>query len=358
MLKRTAASALAAVILCGAMSGCKKAATTEQIRLPIYGAEEISYEVATAKYMDITETDSMGAVIGYPYADNLYYPANAQIISYSAVKGKTVAEGDILAELDSSDLDYEISNQQTVVDSAYAASLSGGESARVTYELEKSRLDMMLADKDKYTIRAPYDGIITSINRANGGDEIEGGSVCCSLAPSDRVEVYVDGGDAAKFRFGQEVVVKIDSVDYKATCVQAPDIAPSTASNQATRRAIFRLEDGVMDKLREEKPIVISAGWATVYVTTERKNVLAVPDSAVKTSGSTSSVTILDGEERFRLNVTIGQSLGGYTEILDGISEGDLVIADGSGLFTSDLKEDAEEENGGWGDWNGEWDRD
>ena len=107
--------------------------------------------------------------------------------------------------------------------------------------------------------------------------------------------------------------------------------------------------------------MALSAGWATVYITTERKNVLAVPDAAVKTTGTYSYVTLVDGEERFKFNVSIGESLGGYTEIKDGIAAGDLVIADGSGLFTTDIQDDNEEDddngwNGEWnGDWNGEW---
>lgn len=355
MFKKTAALVLSLAALTLMAAGCKKSDTTGEIKLPIYGAEEISYEIATAQYMDISETDSVGAIIGYPFADNLYYPANAQIISFDAIKGKTVEEGQVLAELDSSALDYDISNQQTLVNSAYAASLSGGEAARLKYEIEKYTLDMMLAEKEKYTIRAPYDGIITYVKRASAGSDVEAGAVCCTVAPENKVEVYIDGGDAAKFRFGQTAIVKIDGKEYEATVVQAPDVAPAEANNNASRRAVFRLGEGVMDKLREENAMAISAGWATVYATTERKNVLAVPDSAVKTSGSYSYVTLVDGEERYKLSVTIGQSIGGYTEILNGIAEGDIVMADGSGTFSTDTKDDKEEENGGWGDWNGEW---
>lgn len=365
MFKRSAALILITGILSLTLAGCKGSSAAEEIRLPIYGEAEVNFEVATAQIMDISETQSMGAVIGYPNPDVLYYPAASQIVSYSAIKGKSVAEGDILAEINSADLDYEINNQQTVVNAAYGRA-SSSETARLTYEIEKYTLDMLLAEKERYIIRAPYDGIITDTNRGNVGDEVEAGDVCCTIAPEDRVEVYIDGGDASKLRFGQQVKVRIDGTDYAAEVVQAPDVAPASASNNAARRAVFRLEDGVMDRLREENEMAIAAGWATIFATTERKNVLAVPDAAVKTSGSFSYVTMVDGEERYRLNVTVGQSLGGYTEILNGIAEGDLVMADGSGLFTSNLNrdDDGDDNNGGdWGgewngDWNGEWNGD
>lgn len=338
-------------------TGCKDSGNvSEEIKLPIYGGAEITYEVATVQYMDISETDSMGAVIGYPYADALSYPAEAQLTAFNAVKGRSITEGEILAELDSSALDYEINNQRTIVDTAYTASLSGGESARLQYEIEKYTLDMLIAEKERYTIRAPYDGIITYINRGTPGDQVAAGDVCCMVSPKDSVQIYIDGSDANKFRFGQDVIVKIDGVAYPATVVMAPDIAPSTADGSAARRAVFALEEGVMDTLIEENEMAIAAGWATVCLTTEKKNVLAVPDAAVKTVGSTSSVTLLDGEERYRFSVTIGESLGGYTEILTGISEGDVVIADGSGTFVSANNDAAEEEaHGDWGNWDGEW---
>lgn len=336
MSKRISALLLAAVIAVGA-TGCGNKTATEEIRLPIYGAQEISYEIAVAKYMDITDRQSMGAVIGYPFADDLHYPADAQVISYNAVKGRAVAQGDILAELDSSDLDYEISNQQTIVDTARSAAISGGESARLQYQIEQSRLDMMLREKESYIIRAPYDGVVTNTNRVTAGDRITGGDVCCSVATEDRMEIYIDGADASKFRFGQEVIVKIDGIEYNATVAMAPEIAPATASGAAAKRAVFKLEEGVMDAIREEDPLALAAGWATVYLTDQKKNVLAVPDTAIRSNGISTSVTLVDGEERFRLPVTVGVSYGGYTEILDGISMGDIVLAEGSGLFTTDL---------------------
>lgn len=349
MIRRAAALLMALSVITCAATGCSgNNAAEEEIKLPIYGAQEISYEVAVAQYMDIVQVESMGATVGYPYADNLYYPADAQVITYSAVKGRAVAEGEVLAELDSADLDYEISNQQTIVNTAYAASLSGGQSAILQYQLEQSRLNMMLEEKESYIIRAPYDGVITGINRASAGAQITGGDVCCSIAPEDKIEIYIDGGDASKFHFGQSVKVKLDGIEYDATVVMAPDVAPATASGSAAKRAVFKLGDGVIEKIIEENPLAVKAGWATVYLTTEKKNVLAVPDAAVRSTGTSTSVTIVDGEERYRLPVTVGVSYGGFTEIRDGIAMGDVVMADGSGLFTTDLEQP---DNGGFDDF-------
>lgn len=348
-MKKKYAALLLALSL--ALTACKGKSAEEEIKLPIYGADEISFEIAEAKYMDISETSTLGVTVGYPYSVYLTYPAEAPVTFFQITNGDIVTEGQVLAELDSSALDYEINNQQTVVNAAYNASLSGGTAARLQYEIEQSRLEMLLAEKDAYTIRAPLDGIITTVTRVTEGTIVKAGDVCCAVSEENKACIYVEGGEAAQFRFGQQVQVKLDGVTYDATVVEAPDVAPATATRANV--AMFALGEGVIERIWEENSMAISAGWATVYITESRKNVLAVPDAAIKTVGTDSYVTIVDGDERYKLNVTIGKRLGGYTEILNGISEGDIVMAQGSGVFSS-AKDKEDEEFGGWGDW-GDW---
>lgn len=328
-------AALLALAICAALSGCRGSSASEEIKLPIYGEAEISFEVAEAKYMDISQTDSTAAVIGYPYATYVTYPANAQVLASELTKNSKVSKGDILAELDSSELDYEINNQQTLVNAAYTASLSGGAAAQVQYQIEKNALDNLLEKKAGYTIRAPFDGIITEAYRPTVGSYVNEGDICCAISAIEDVRVYIEGGAADNLRFGQTLQVKIDNEMYDAKVVSAPDVMPATASNRAARRAILDLGENTLLDIYEKDSMVINAGWATAYVTRERKNVLAVPEQAVKTRGSTSTVTLVDGEERFKLPVTIGQTLGGYTEILNGISAGDIVMAEGSGEYSN-----------------------
>lgn len=344
MKKKYAALPLALTLL---LTACTGKSAEDEIKLPIYGADEISFEIAEAKYMDISQTTALGVTVGYPYSVYLTYPAEAAVTFFEITNGDIVTEGQILAQLDSSDLDYEINNQKTAVNAAYNASLSGGTAAALQYQIEQSRLEMLLAEKEAYTIRAPFDGIITSVARATEGAIVAEGDMCCAISEENRACIYTEGGDAANFRFGQRVQVKLDNVTYDATVVEAPDIAPETATNANV--AMFDLGEGVIERIWEENGMAISAGWATVYVTESRKNVLAVPDAAIKAVGSDYYVTMVDGDERFRLNVTIGKRLGGYTEILNGISEGDIVMAQGSGVFSSKDKE--EENDEAFGNW-------
>lgn len=328
MKKRCAAFALALSLM---LTACSKSDdVNDEIKLPIYGAEDIAYEIAQAQYMDISDSQSIAAVLGYPYAVTLTYPADALVKYVNLANNSDVKEGDVLLELDSSELDYDISNQQSLVDSA---ALSRGSTAgELQYQIELSKLNQLLEEKEAYTIRAPFDGVITSVKRVAEGRTVSGGDVCCTISEYSKAAVYIDGADAGKFIFGQKVTVKIDGVFYDATVVACPEISPTKSG-----MTVFDLGEGVLEKLGEENPMALTSGWATVYLNTEKKNVLAVPSSAVKSSGSVYYVTLLDGEERYKFYVTPGETLGGYTEILNGISEGDIVIAEGSGIYSSSL---------------------
>lgn len=334
------------------LTGCSSESADEEIKIPIYGGDGISFEIAAAQYMDLSETKTIGATLGYPYAVYVTYPADAQVTFFDVTNNADVVEGQILAELDSSNLDYEINNQQTIVNAAYTASLSGGTAEQLQYEIEREKLEMLLAEKDSYTIRAPFDGVITSVNHIAEGTDVSEGGVVCTISEKDKAAVYIEGGEAADFRFGQQVQIKIDGTAYDATVVEAPDIAPETSKNN---RAVFMLNDNAMETISNENPMAITAGWATVYVTEECKNVLAVPDEAIKTLGTDTYVTIVDGEERYKLYVTIGKQLGGYTQIINGISEGDIVMAQGSGVFSSSDDNSTDDRQGGFGDF-GNWD--
>ena len=59
-MKKTAAALLAAITL---LTGCSRGNTSGEIQLPIYGASAVQYEIAEAKYMDLSETQSIGVIV-------------------------------------------------------------------------------------------------------------------------------------------------------------------------------------------------------------------------------------------------------------------------------------------------------
>ncbi len=72
-----------------------------------------------------------------------------------------------------------------------------------------------------------------------------------------------------------------------------------------------------------------------------RRDVLAVPDSAISRSGLQHYVYVKDGDDSVKTPVTIGMSDDVYTEIRSGITEGDLVLVENTGITASGTEQAA-----------------
>lgn len=102
-----------------------------------------------------------------------------------------------------------------------------------------------------------------------------------------------------------------------------PSGGPTSADS--SRNIIIRFEPEVLAALIEETPNAVTAGWATVSVVTKKYcNVLALPQNAV-TVKDTSFVYLYKDGQRIQTPVTVGETVNGYTIILEGLREGDEV---------------------------------
>lgn len=88
---------------------------------------------------------------------------------------------------------------------------------------------------------------------------------------------------------------------------------------------IIGFEPEVLAELIEETPNAVRAGWATVGVVTKKYcNVLALPRNAVTVKDASYVYLYKDGQ-RIQTPVTVGDTVNGYTIILEGLREGDEV---------------------------------
>lgn len=101
------------------------------------------------------------------------------------------------------------------------------------------------------------------------------------------------------------------------------DKGPTSADG--SRNIIIGFEPEVLAELLEETPNAVQAGWATVDVVTKKFcNVLALPRNAVTVKDSSYVYLYKDGQ-RIQTPVTVGDTVNGYTVILEGLCEGDEV---------------------------------
>ena len=352
-MKNFTKTALAAALALTLTACSANESVDGEIQIPIYQPDQL-FSTTTVQRMDLSSTQSVGATVGYAFSDALSTAHDGNLISINVNQYQELKEGDVIAVIDSSALNYTYLEQEIVTQSAYERYLStGSEADRLTYEYENARLNAVQYEIDSYTITAPYDCIVTDVARMiEPGTDLPAGTYICSVAYPDDIYVYlnVDPKSAvpSPFPLGSKVSVTLTGAAHEGTVISFPastaykygeryevqnlgwggnnDPLGGPTSADSSRYAIIGFEPEVLAALLEETPNAVIAGWATVVVTTERmNNVLCVPTSAVQSRDATYVYLYEDGQ-KLQIPVRTGASINGYTVILGGLKEGDVIV--------------------------------
>ncbi|MBI4186092.1 MAG: biotin/lipoyl-binding protein [Chloroflexi bacterium] len=229
-------------------------------------------------------------------------------------------------------------------------------------------------------IVAPFDGFITTVN-VKGGDEVKKGTVAAVIADPDKFEadILVSEMDILQIRLGGEARVQVDAmsglslpakvthisptaniqqgvVNYKVKVeVQSPEAViqerqqarQDVSSGALPERIKQAIEEGRITQEQAEEMMKQRQGGQSVpvpttaaegfqlregltvtvsVITAQRSNALLIPNAAVTRRGMASYVKVSkDGviEER---EIKTGISNWQYTEVTEGLSEGEAVV--------------------------------
>jgi len=173
------------------------------------------------------------------------------------------------------------------------------------------------------TIVSPISGTVTSVGLAVGHSVSTGSStatVLVSGAGGYEVTTSVAVTDLPHVAVGQQALVVADgsTAELEARVVQI-SLVPNSSSSSTTYAVVLALTDPEVD--------LPNGGLArTTIVTGEVASATAVPTSAVTTTETGRSVTVLDGGKATTASVTVGTVGSVWTEITDGVSVGQTVV--------------------------------
>jgi len=183
------------------------------------------------------------------------------------------------------------------------------------------------------SIRAPFTGTIlkkfvdrgqvisSTISSASEGTQI------FSMANLDKMFVTagVDEVDIASIRPGQAAAVTVDALPERIFEAVVERVAPQGRTERTV--TVFDVVVKVVDK---DKALLMPGMTADVKILTEiRKGALLVPREAVKSKGSKAGVYIVKAGKPEFVEVHTGATDGVFTEIKNGVSEGDEVVTSG-----------------------------
>jgi RND family efflux transporter MFP subunit len=273
--------------------------------------------------------------------------------------GSRVEKGDLLAELDTPEIDQQLSQAiaaraQTASSLALAKStLERWEALRQKDAVSQQELDerrsasvqaaanLAAADANVERLRqlesfkrvvAPFAGVITRRN-VDVGDLIDAGGgagrAMFLLAQTDPLRVYINvpQSSAQLIKRGQKAVVTQTELQGQSF---EGEVARTSGSIDATTRTMQ-----IEVTLRNRDGLLMPGAYVQVSLPLPAGNTLSVPTNALVIRGDGIRVAVVGAENRIQLKpVKIGRNYGQSVEVLDGVTVKDRLVLNPSDSLT------------------------
>ncbi|MGR5452992.1 efflux RND transporter periplasmic adaptor subunit [Vibrio alfacsensis] len=281
-----------------------------------------------------------GVVVAEQRAD-IAARLTASVVEVLVNVGDQVKQGDVLARLESDDLDARVRQSEQALSSAQAQlNAARKEFARVKTLLNKKLIPQSQFDQADSTLRtaqanfnqaqaavaeaettfgysiitAPFDGLITQ-KPMNKGDTATPGALLLSMYNPELLEIEVNFSESVMPYVSYDKQVEVSFPSYNiATLASVKQVTPSADAN--SRSYLVKLQF-------TPQKLVFPGSFAKVFLTLTEDVVLRVPQDAVYQVGQLDYVKVMkqDGEVETRL-IQLGES----GRVRTGLMQGEVVI--------------------------------
>lgn len=327
IVKIMAVSAAAVMaISCGGNSSKSKTEETASTEEQVF-----KIETATATMQDVEQEESFSSTVEANVTNNIAPQSSNRIQKINVDVGSFVTKGQILAEMDR--VSYEQARLKLVNDSTELSRtrelfLQGGvsqsdyEAMELSYNVSKTSLKNL---EENTILRAPVSGVISARNY-DRGDMYSMGNPIFVLEQITPVKMLVgiSETDYTKVKKGDAVSITAEALPGRTFTGRINKIYPTIDASSHT----FSAEVIVPNTDRALRPGM----YVKVTVNFGVNHSVVIPDNAVvKQQGSGQRlVYIVNGNTVKSVVVTLGKHFGDSYEILEGVSEGDVVATRGS----------------------------
>ncbi len=325
-------------------------------------------EVETARVQVLTPTQASTVLTatGYTYA-RARAAVGAKIIGrvvdLPVDEGDTIAAGDIIAVLDSEDLqasvrlaeaslneararladaEREFARQADLVEdrltsqALYDTALTQREVALAQVGTAEARLNSAQATLDYTVVRAPIDGVIIERNIEMGEMVAPGGftsqqstgSIVRIADPASlEVEADINESYIARLQLGQRASIRVDAVPGFEYSGRLRQIVP-TADRQ---RAVVQVKvsiDNIDERLVPDMSCTVTfleEGIDETELIQPPK--LLVPEQAIQYAGGAAFLFQVDDGRLRRVRVALGEASDGRVEVLEGVQGGETIVS-------------------------------
>ncbi|HEX4826385.1 MAG TPA: efflux RND transporter periplasmic adaptor subunit [Candidatus Polarisedimenticolaceae bacterium] len=274
--------------------------------------------------------------------------------------GDSVRKGELLAELDRTELEVAVEEARAALDEARAelslaiasarrlrqlsgehltsqAALEEAEVQEVVAQAAVRRSESQLrraeVELSYATITAPIAGTVTSVGTRQGETVAASFAVPSLVTIMDlsrlNVEAFIDEVDIGRILVGQSATIATDAFPGKSFKGHVIAVTPQTELRQSVLHyvVLIGLDEDYLSSLRPEMSVVAS------IVVGENRQVLSLPTSAIqRDEDGRTFVSILSEQGISRRDVSVGEIRGTQVEIKAGLSAGEVVALPRGGV--------------------------
>jgi multidrug efflux pump subunit AcrA (membrane-fusion protein) len=190
--------------------------------------------------------------------------------------------------------------------------------------LEDAQKALDKAKSKSPLIVAPFGGFVTTVN-VEGGDEVMTGTVAVQIADPDRfeVDILVSEMDILQLKEGGEAQVQVDAIPGLSLPAEVTHISPTATIQSSVVNYEVKVEVESLEDLQLREGLTVTV----TIIVEERNDVLLVPNSAITSQGGQTYVQVVSPNGTLKKRaITTGISNWQYTEVSEGLSEGEQVI--------------------------------
>lgn len=319
---RKIAALSAAALLTLSASGCYFfPAEEELLDPPTIAPDEVTYSTYTAKLKTIENTVTVTGYLKSETEKECYFTDyTGQVKNIYVKAGDFVEEGDLIAEMNTGALEYELEIQRLKVKKAQLTyNATGSQADKLQLEIEQNTLAMYQAEYDGAKILAPMNGQVSYVYDLEPGTEMDPYKVLARIADPTALYVNAEYPESITFKKGDKVKLIVGDVEYEGTISYSPTEAREAGDENGN--ALYAQFDS-------EKPAFAYLGSLADIkkVKAYSENAIVIPKHLVKSDGDRQYVQVYSDGEKIEIDVETGITNATEIEIISGLKEGDQVI--------------------------------
>ncbi len=252
-------------------------------------------------------------------------------------EGELVAAGQLLVELESSEItaglalaEAALSESRSLYErnkslsSSQAVSASTLEQLLAEVKVDQAQVEAARARLSNMRIKAPFAGRV-GLRRESPGSFVDTSTVITTLDDVSIIKLDFSVPETFLTVIREGMRIQANSIVYPGRIFEGTVSSIDTRLDPVSRavrvRAIMPNTEGAL------KPGM----FLTIDLQRDRGEVLVAPEQSIVPEGSQQFVyVVVDGKVEKRA-VTIGRRIPGFVVITEGLSEGDLVVTEGTG---------------------------